>query len=128
MFKIFVFSLSAGIAGLAGMLFVLQVGIISPTMIGIVPSIEMILWVALGGRGTLIGPVIGAIITNSASTFFSESYPDFWLFFIGAVFVLIVVFLPGGLMSLGAKFKKGRGDQYEKERTEPTTEQKNTAV
>ncbi|WP_100397833.1 urea ABC transporter permease subunit UrtC [Bacillus sp. FJAT-44742] len=127
-FKIFVFSLSAGIAGLAGMLFVLQVGIISPTMIGIVPSIEMILWVALGGRGTLIGPVIGAIITNSASTFFSESYPDFWLFFIGAVFVLIVVFLPGGLMSLGAKFKKGRGDQYEKERTEPTTEQKNTAV
>ncbi len=105
MFKVLIFMISAGIAGLAGMLFVLQVGIISPTMMGIIPSIEMILWVAVGGRGTLIGPVIGAILTNSAKTFFSETYPDFWLFFLGAVFVIIVIFLPGGLMSLFEKIK-----------------------
>ncbi|MCL7748871.1 urea ABC transporter permease subunit UrtC [Halalkalibacter alkaliphilus] len=118
MFKVLIFSLSAGIAGLAGMLFVMQVGIISPTMIGIIPSIEMILWVAIGGRGTLIGPVIGAILTNSAKTFFSESYPDFWLYFLGLVFVIIVIFLPGGLMSLVDKVKR-RGGKHEK-RKEPT--------
>nr|WP_088103197.1 urea ABC transporter permease subunit UrtC [Halalkalibacter urbisdiaboli] len=109
MFKVFIFAISAGIAGLAGMLFVMQVGIISPTMMGIVPSIEMILWVAIGGRGTLIGPVIGAIITNTAKTLFSESYPDIWLYFLGAVFVIVVVFLPGGLMSLFEKLKRRGG-------------------
>ncbi|MCK0470023.1 urea ABC transporter permease subunit UrtC [Halalkalibacter sp. APA_J-10(15)] len=105
LFKVFVFSISAGIAGLAGMLFVLQVGMISPTTIGIVPSIEMILWVAIGGRGTLIGPVIGATLTNLAKTFFSENYPDIWLFFLGSVFVIVVLFLPGGLMSLTKKLR-----------------------
>lgn len=105
LFKVLIFSISAGIAGLAGMLFVLQVGMISPTTIGIVPSIEMILWVAIGGRGTLIGPVIGAILTNLAKTFFSENYPDIWLFFLGSVFVIVVLFLPGGLMSLFKKLK-----------------------
>jgi urea transport system permease protein len=105
LFKVFVFSLSAGMAGLAGMLYVMQVGIISPTMIGIVPSIEMILWVAIGGRGTLIGPVLGALLTNSAKTFFGELYPDAWQFFLGAVFVTIIVFFPGGLMSLLQKLK-----------------------
>ncbi|MBU8908798.1 urea ABC transporter permease subunit UrtC [Desertibacillus haloalkaliphilus] len=114
MFKVFIFTISAGIAGLAGMLFVVQVGIIAPTTIGIIPSIEMILWVAIGGRGTLIGPVIGAILTNSVKTFFSETYPDIWLYFIGAVFVIIVIFLPGGLMSLGEKLKR-RGGKNEKQ-------------
>ncbi len=70
----------------------MQVGIISPTMIGIIPSIEMILWVAIGGRATLVGPVLGAILMNSAKTFFSESFPDFWLFILGAVFVIVVIF------------------------------------
>ncbi|GAB2567131.1 urea ABC transporter permease subunit UrtC [Gracilibacillus alcaliphilus] len=111
MFKVLVFTISAGIAGLAGMLFVMQVGIISPTQIGIIPSIEMILWVAIGGRGTLIGPVIGAILTNSAKTFFSESYPDIWLYFLGAVFVIVVIFLPGGLMSLGKKLKRRNSNE-----------------
>ncbi|WP_332696877.1 urea ABC transporter permease subunit UrtC [Halalkalibacter lacteus] len=114
MFKVLVFSVSAGIAGLAGMLFVTQVGIISPTMMGIIPSIEMILWVAIGGRGTLIGPVIGALLTNSAKTFFSETYPDFWLYFLGFIFVIIVIFLPGGLMSLTQKLKQ-RGGKHEKQ-------------
>ncbi|MBM7570484.1 urea ABC transporter permease subunit UrtC [Aquibacillus albus] len=99
-YKTFVYTLSGGLAGLAGMLFVLQVGIISPTMIGIIPSIEMVLWVALGGRGTLIGPVIGAVFVNAAKTGFSESYPEYWTYFLGALFVIVVVFLPKGLMGL----------------------------
>lgn len=105
-FKTFIYALSAGIAGLAGMLFVLQVGIISPTMMGIIPSIEMILWVALGGRGTLIGPVVGAVIVNGAKTVFSESYPDIWLYFLGFMFVIVVVFLPNGLIGLIKKVKE----------------------
>ena len=130
LFKVFVFAISAGIAGLAGMLFVLQVGMISPTTIGIVPSIEMILWVAIGGRGTLIGPVIGAIVTNLAKTFFSENYPDIWLFFLGSVFVIVVLFLPGGLMSLFDKLrgKKKGGREDETKPISEDGESKRTAV
>ncbi|GIQ68537.1 urea ABC transporter permease subunit UrtC [Xylanibacillus composti] len=102
-YKMVVFALSAALAGLAGMLFVLHVGIISPSMMGIVPSIEMVLWVAIGGRGTLIGAVLGAILINAAKTGFSEAYPDGWLYFMGALFVIVVVFLPGGMMSLKDK-------------------------
>ncbi|WP_138418289.1 urea ABC transporter permease subunit UrtC [Aquibacillus sediminis] len=105
-YKTFVYTISAALAGLAGMLFVLQVGIISPTMIGIIPSIEMVLWVALGGRATLIGPVIGALFVNAASTGFSESYPDIWTYFLGALFVIVVIFLPKGLMGVINKFQE----------------------
>ncbi|KAB8137686.1 urea ABC transporter permease subunit UrtC [Gracilibacillus oryzae] len=110
-YKTFVYTLSAAIAGIAGMLFVLQVGIISPTMIGIIPSIEMVLWVALGGRGTLIGPVIGAVFVNAAKTGFSESYPEFWTYFLGLMFVLVVVFLPKGITGLFTKWKERRQKQ-----------------
>lgn len=94
------FAVSAGLAGLAGMLFVLHVGIISPSMMGIVPSVEMVLWVAIGGRGTLVGAVIGAIVINEAKSGLSESFPDIWTFFLGALFILVTVFLPGGLVGL----------------------------
>ncbi|MFC5530009.1 urea ABC transporter permease subunit UrtC [Cohnella yongneupensis] len=94
------FAVSAALAGLAGMLFVLHVGIISPTMMAIVPSIELVLLVAIGGRGTLIGAVIGAIIMTQAKSELSASYPDFWLFFLGALFIVVTVFLPGGLVGL----------------------------
>ncbi|MFC4402283.1 urea ABC transporter permease subunit UrtC [Gracilibacillus xinjiangensis] len=110
-YKTFIYTLSAAIAGLAGMLFVLQVGIISPTMIGIIPSIEMVLWVALGGRGTLIGPIIGAVLVNAAKTGFSESYPEIWTYFLGFLFVLVVVFLPKGLTGLFEKW----GDRRKKQ-------------
>lgn len=100
-FQLFAFCISAGLAGIAGMLFVLHVGIISPSMMGIIPSIEIVLWVALGGRGTVIGAVIGAIVVNAAKSGFSEAYPDGWLFFIGALFIVVVVFLPKGLVGLG---------------------------
>jgi urea transport system permease protein len=114
-YKTFIYALSAGIAGLAGMLFVLQVGIISPTMMGIIPSIEMVLWVALGGRGTLIGPVIGAVLVNTAKTGFSESYPDFWLYFLGMLFVVVVVFLPNGMMGLYRNLKERWSSLYVKQ-------------
>ncbi|ENH95621.1 urea ABC transporter permease UrtC [Gracilibacillus halophilus YIM-C55.5] len=110
-YKTFIYTLSAAIAGMAGMLFVLQVGIISPTMIGIIPSIEMVLWVALGGRGTIIGPVIGAVLVNAAKTGFSESYPDIWTYFLGLLFVLVVVFLPKGLTGLFETWKARRKSQ-----------------
>ncbi len=95
-----IFTISAGIAGMAGMLFVLHVGIISPSMLGIVPSIEMVLWVAIGGRGTLIGAALGAILMNWAKSEFSTAYPEGWLFFMGALFVIVVVFLPKGVAGL----------------------------
>jgi urea transport system permease protein len=100
MVKLGVFVASAMIAGLAGALFVSQVGIISPASMGTVPSIEMVVWVAIGGRGTLIGPIIGALLVNSAKSVLSESFPDFWQFFLGALFVGAVVPLAGGVVGL----------------------------
>lgn len=97
-FKVFIYCVSAALAGLAGVLFVLQVGMISPEMMGIIPSIEMVLWVAVGGRYSIFGAVIGAILTNSAKSFFSESYPDIWLIFLGGLFILVVLVMPNGLI------------------------------
>jgi urea transport system permease protein len=105
-YKLFVFAVSAALAGLAGALFVPQVGIISPSMMGIVPSIEMVIWVAVGGRGVLFGAVIGAVLVNLAKSLLSESFPDFWLYFQGSLFVLVVLFLPDGLAGLVRQFKK----------------------
>ena len=96
--KVAVFALSAAIAGIAGALFVPQVGIISPANMGIVPSIEMVIWVAVGGRGTLIGPIIGALVVNAAKSGLSESFPDFWQYFLGALFVGSVVLFPDGIV------------------------------
>lgn len=109
LFKVFVFALSAGIAGLAGILFVTQVGIISPAMMGIVPSIEMVIWVAVGGRGTLTGAVIGAVLVNAAKSSFSESFPDAWLYFLGTLFVLAVLLFPDGIMGLFNKLPRRFG-------------------
>ncbi|EGW37917.1 urea ABC transporter permease subunit UrtC [Desulfosporosinus sp. OT] len=105
-YKIFVYCLSAGIAGLAGAIFVPQVGIISPAEMGIVPSIEMIIWVAIGGRGTLIGAVIGAILVNALKSGISESFPDVWSYFIGLAFIFIVLFMPNGIVGLAKKITR----------------------
>lgn len=104
-FKVFIYALSAAFAGVAGALFVLQVGIISPEMMGIIPSIEMVLWVAIGGRHSILGAAIGAILTNSAKSFLSESYPDFWTIFLGALFLIVVLYLPNGLAGLFEQLK-----------------------
>ena len=97
-YKVFIYAVSAGLAGLAGVLFVLQEGIISPAQMGIVPSIEMVLWVAIGGRGTIYGAILGAIITNAAKTTFSEAFPNFWPIILGALFIIVVLFFPKGIL------------------------------
>jgi urea transport system permease protein len=96
--KTLVFALSAGMAGLAGILFVPQVGIISPAALGIVPSVEMVIWVAIGGRGTLVGAVVGALLVGWAKSSFSESFPDIWQYFLGAAFIGTVVLFPKGIV------------------------------
>ncbi len=98
--KTLVFSLSAGIAGVAGALFTPQVGIISPTMMGIVPSIEIAIWVAVGGRGALPGAVIGAVVVNGAKSGLSESFPAVWQYFLGVLFIGAVLLFPSGIMGL----------------------------
>lgn len=97
-FKVFVFALSAGLAGLAGALYVPQVGIITPGKIGVLPSIEMAVWVAVGGRGTLLGAMLGAVGVNWARSFLTTRYPDAWLYFLGLLFIAVVLFLPNGLV------------------------------
>jgi len=111
------FAISGALAGLAGMLFVLHVGIISPSMLGIVPSIEMVLWVAIGGRGTMIGAVLGAVLMNWGKSEISAQYPDAWLFVMGALFVVVVVFLPNGVAGLLGRlsFIKRRVTDHDKE-------------
>ena len=96
--KLGVFVLSAMIAGVAGALYVPQVGIISPANMGIVPSIEMVIWVAVGGRGTLVGAILGALLVNAAKSGLSESFPDIWQYFLGALFIGAVVLFPDGLV------------------------------
>lgn len=93
-----VFALSAAIAGVAGALFAPQVGIISPANMDIVPSIEFVLLVAVGGRGTLIGPIIGALVVGGARSALSESFPATWQYFYGLLFVGAVLFFPSGIV------------------------------
>ncbi|MEZ2585075.1 urea ABC transporter permease subunit UrtC [Kluyvera intermedia] len=99
-FKLFVWTLSAVLCGLAGALYVPQVGIINPSEMSPTNSIEAAIWVALGGRGTLIGPILGAGIVNGAKSYFTVAFPDFWLFFLGLMFILVTLFLPCGVIGL----------------------------
>lgn len=99
-YKVFVYCLSAAFAGMAGAVYVPQVGIISPAEMGIVPSIEMVIWVAIGGKGTLIGAVIGAILVNALKSGVSESFPAIWSYFIGIAFVVVVLYMPYGIVGL----------------------------
>jgi urea transport system permease protein len=96
--KVLVFALSAALAALAGILFVPQVGIISPSSMGVVPSIEMVIWVAIGGRGTLLGAIIGALVVSYGRSLFSESYPDVWQYFLGLLFIGSVLLFPKGIV------------------------------
>lgn len=99
-YKVFVYALSAFMAGIAGALYAGQVGIISPAEVGIVPSVEMIIWVAIGGKGTLVGPILGALAVNSLKTAASENFPELWSYFIGILFVAVILWLPGGFISM----------------------------
>jgi urea transport system permease protein len=99
-FKLWVFVFSAIIAGVAGALYVPQVGIINPSEFAPINSIEVVIWVAVGGRGTLIGAVAGAVLVNYAKTFFTGAFPEVWLYFLGTLFVLATLFLPRGIMGI----------------------------
>ena len=99
-YKLFVFTVSAALAGIAGALYAPQVGIITPGRIGVLPSIEMVIWVAVGGRGTLIGAIIGAISVNWARSFLTSNFPNYWLYFQGGMFIFVVHFMPGGIVGL----------------------------
>jgi len=99
-FKLFVWTLSAVLCGLAGALYVPLVGIINPSEMSPTNSIEAAIWVALGGRGTLIGPLLGAGIVNGAKSFFTVAFPEYWLFFLGLMFILVTLFLPRGVIGL----------------------------
>ena len=105
-FKLFVWTLSAVLCGIAGALYVPQVGIINPGEMSPPNSIEMVIWVATGGRGTLIGPIIGAGVVNGLKTFLTTSFPEIWLYALGLVFVLVTLFLPQGIVGLARKLVK----------------------
>jgi urea transport system permease protein len=102
-FKLFVFVVSAALAGVAGALYAPQVGIITPAKIGVLPSIEMIIWVAVGGRGTLLGPVVGALGVNWLQSLLTTHYPDLWLLVLGGLFVAVVLFFPDGVVGTAQK-------------------------
>jgi len=111
-FKIFVFSLAAIISALGGAMFTLQVGFMSPTFVGIVPSIEMVILAAVGGRMSLIGAVYGALLVNYGKSAFSESFPALWLFLMGGLFIGVVMFFPNGLAGLYQTYAKPTVDQF----------------
>jgi urea transport system permease protein len=99
-FKLFAFTLSACMAGLAGALYVPQVGIINPSEFAPANSIEAVIWAAVGGRGTLFGPIVGAIVVNFAKSWFTSVLPEIWLFALGGLFLAVTLFLPQGLAGL----------------------------
>ncbi|HIF4730456.1 TPA: urea ABC transporter permease subunit UrtC [Citrobacter amalonaticus] len=103
-FKLLVWTLSAVLCGLAGALYVPQVGIINPSEMSPTNSIEAAIWVALGGRGSLIGPVIGAVVVNGAKSLFTVIMPEYWQLFLGLIFIGVTLFLPRGVIGL---FRKG---------------------
>ena len=103
--KLFVFTISAVLAGIAGALYVPQVGIINPSEFSPANSIEVAIWVAVGGRGTLVGAVIGAVVVNFAKTWLTGSIPEVWLFVLGALFILVTLAFPRGIMGFGNQFR-----------------------
>src|ERR671920_1391084 len=97
-YKLLVFTLSAMLAGVAGALYVPQVGIINPGEFAPANSIEVVIWVAVGGRGTLAGAILGALVVNAGKTWFTGALPEFWLFALGGLFVFVTLFMPRGIL------------------------------
>ena len=108
-FKLFAWTISAALCGLAGALYVPQVGIINPSELAPAHSIEIAIWVAVGGRGTLVGAGIGALIINGSKSYLTAAYPDYWLFFLGGMFVIVTLFLPRGVAGLFSRRGKQGG-------------------
>jgi urea transport system permease protein len=115
-YKLFVFTLSACMAGVAGALYVPQVGIINPGEFAPANSIEAVIWVAVGGRGTLYGAVLGGVLVNLAKTYFTGAAPEIWLYFLGALFVLVTLLLPKGVVGAVASIRSMRRDSFRPKR------------
>jgi urea transport system permease protein len=105
-FKLWLFVFSAVVAGVAGALYVPQIGIINPSEFGPINSIEAVIWVAVGGRGTLFGAIAGAVLVNYAKTYLTGAFPEIWLYVLGALFVLVTLFLPRGIVGLMPESRK----------------------
>lgn len=110
-YKLFVWTLSAMIAGVAGALYVPQVGIINPSEFAPANSIEAVIWVAVGGRGTLVGAALGAVLVNGAKTIFTGIMPEVWLFALGALFIAVTLFLPKGILGLANQIMSKRRER-----------------
>jgi urea transport system permease protein len=106
--KVFAFTVSAVMAGIAGALYVPQVGIINPGEFEPANSIEVVVWTAVGGRGTIVGPIIGALLVNTGKSYFTGALPDYWLFALGGLFVAVTLFLPSGIVGMWDKWRAGR--------------------
>ena len=106
-YKLSIWTLSAVMCGVAGALYVPQVGIINPSEMSPAAGIEIAIWAAVGGRGTLIGPIIGAFFVNGAKSWFTQVFPEFWLYFLGALFIAVTLFLPNGIVGL---FRRKKDD------------------
>ncbi len=120
--KLFAFTVSAVMAGIAGALYVPQVGIINPGEFAPANSIEVVVWTAVGGRGTLVGPVVGALLVNGGKSWFTGVLPEFWLFALGGLFVGVTLFLPKGIVGTWDAWRTARRDFAERRRTEALTQ------
>jgi urea transport system permease protein len=110
-YKVIVFALGAVLAAIAGVLYTLNLSVISPAMIGVVPSIEMVIWVAVGGRDSLAGAILGTLLVNFAKDKVSSAFPDYWLYLMGALFVFVVTLMPQGIGGfLESLMNRGRGE------------------
>jgi urea transport system permease protein len=134
-FKIFVFCLAAMISAIGGAMFTLQVGFMSPSFVGIVPSIEMVIFCALGGRLSILGAVYGTLLVNFAKTSFSESFPELWLFAMGALFIGVVMAFPNGLAGIYQTYieprlisKKKGYEKEDSEKEDPKKKDENPAL
>lgn len=125
--KLFIFTVSAMMAGVAGALYVPQVGIINPGEFAPANSIEVVIWTAVGGRGTLIGPIIGAILVNFGKSIFTAAFPEFWLFALGALFVATTLFLPKGVVGTVQQFLARRKEQKKADAVEQAYQDKAAA-
>ena len=112
-YKLAIWTLSAVMCGIAGALYVPQVGIINPSEMSPAAGIEIAIWTAVGGRATLIGPIVGAFFVNGAKSWFTQAFPEFWLYFLGALFIAVTLFLPDGIVGGVKRLLGGKGKKEE---------------
>jgi len=129
LFKAFIFAVAALFSSIGGAMFSIQQSLASPSLVGIVPSVEMVIYAAVGGRLSLLGAVYGAMLVGSAKTFFSENFVEYWIYFIGFLFVFVVMFLPNGLAGLLDRMRGAKGQSKAESKAEaPATQASGASV